>query len=140
MFGDPHRGPALLPQQGRAEGRLRRRRQPHLLADHRAEGAGGGQSRLSCTFLCLYVNLYLLRHCCFAEMRQLGAAGGLVAEAAEHQVQLRRLRLTLLLTLKTGRTSSIVTPTNAVHIFNCIFITHQCVCIRVLKFSNVFIV
>lgn len=46
MFGDPHRGPTLLPQQRRAEGGVRRRRQPHLLADHRAEGAAGGQSRL----------------------------------------------------------------------------------------------
>ena len=57
MFGDPHRGPTLFPQQRRAEGGVRRRRQPHLLADHRAEGAGGGQSRLSCIFLGAYVNL-----------------------------------------------------------------------------------
>lgn len=57
MFGDPHRGPTLFPQQRRAEGGVRRWRQPHLLADHRAEGAGGGQSRLSCVFLGVYVNL-----------------------------------------------------------------------------------
>lgn len=46
MFGDPHRGPTLLPQQRRAEVGVRGRRQPHLLADHGSEGAAGGQWRL----------------------------------------------------------------------------------------------
>lgn len=52
MFGDPHRGPTLLPQQRRAEVGVRGRRQPHLLADHRSEGAAGGQRRpfFSCLF------------------------------------------------------------------------------------------
>lgn len=45
---------------------------------------------------CTWIFEYELRHCCFAEKRQHGAAGDLDAEAAEHQFQHWRLNQRLL--------------------------------------------
>lgn len=44
MFGDPDRSSAVLPQQGRTEGGVWRRRQPCVLSGHRAERTAGGPS------------------------------------------------------------------------------------------------
>lgn len=69
MFGDPDRSPAVFPQQRRAEGGVWRRRQSHLLSDHRAERRAGGQSHTCVNLHANKLLTHLFRQSCFSQTK-----------------------------------------------------------------------